>query len=84
MKVAEFLQVVEETPRFVPVFRVIRVPDWADTLPPSWPAIEVGTEVYVWARSGVSLWEIGRGGPSGSLDIRPNHLKFVEYRRTEV
>ena len=79
MKVADFKLVIRATPRIVPVFRVIKVPNWAAGY------TAVGEEVFYCNRvDSIRTVKIGQGRLQRmNLDLKASYLEFVEYARIE-
>ena len=79
MKVSDLKLVIRATPRVVPIFRVIKVPNWACGY------IAVGEEVF-WAAEYDSMrtMQVGQGRLQRmNLDLKASYVEFVEYARIE-
>ena len=79
MKTTDFIQVLRGCPRVVPIFRVIKVPNWAAGY------TAVGEELF-WCAEYDSMRTVKTGQgrlQRMNLDIKPSYLKFVEYARIE-
>lgn len=81
MKVNDYAKIIKETPTFVPVFRLNRIPEWLSAV------YKVDKETLFYYdpfQGGIRAFIISVRGtlePSCSYDIGASYLTFVEYRR---
>ena len=90
---AAYEDILEDCPRYVPVFRIARLPKWANLSPVGYTSepyyvahMKVGAEVYTpqTGYDGVQFWDIGHGRYHvGTIGIGPSYLEFVEFRKVE-
>ncbi len=75
----EFDQAVRSTPRFHPVFRVVRLPDW---IVRNGHDVKVGDLLIL--RSNGALALLRDGLPTSNYGIAPSYLAFVEHRQVHI
>ena len=77
----EFKDIVAKTPRFVPVFRLKKVPDWMKRgdYPFTGMTVEVGDEFYPDGDSFISMKDVHKFSKR-LIRIAPTYLEFVHYK----
>jgi hypothetical protein len=77
MKSADFDRVVANTPTFVPIFRLKRLPKWMEAY-----GAQVGDEFFLTPAG--SFIHLGTNPDAlTSYHLSPSCIEFVEYRNTQ-
>lgn len=72
MKTEDFYKILDKTPTYVPIFKLIRVPEWVEV-----HGFVVG-DLFYFDKARDSFIDVKR---NGSFGIGPSAFKFVEYKK---
>jgi hypothetical protein len=76
MKSADMMIILKNTPTYAPVFKIVKVPDWAKDHVDYNPRLVVGDEFVFDTRKGLRCSRNGY-----YYNIGSTYLEFVEYRK---